>query len=207
MGLSTGPTRRQRKEFGIRRTTYITGGIVLLCLLLASSTSALRPNTTISPCVGHVVSQKQFQKFAEKTWRLPAWERGKPPLRVIQAERLAIQCAAGTGYRGALIKTWRDSQLAFYEHRAAKLAARRYIDAITPPGPTVLAAIRECESGGDYSINTGNSFYGAFQFSQSTWASVGGSGLPSEAPAREQDERAARLYREQGSSPWPVCGV
>jgi hypothetical protein len=95
----------------------------------------------------------------------------------------------------------------FYEHRSRKLATARYLDAITPPGASVLAAIRSCESGGDYSINTGNGFYGAYQFTALTWLSVGGSGLASEASPREQDERAARLYREQGSSPWPVCGM
>ena len=51
--------------------------------------------------------------------------------------------------------------------------------AIDPPGASYLAGLRECESGGDYSTNTGNGFYGAYQFTLSTWASVGGSGSPS----------------------------
>ncbi len=118
-----------------------------------------------------------------------------------------LRCAAGPGHREAIKHRWRESRGAFLEYRQDKLAQRAYRAAITPPGADVLAAIRSCESGGDYSINTGNGFYGAYQFTLSTWASVGGSGLPSEAPPREQDERAARLYREQGSSPWPVCGV
>ncbi|HYJ22607.1 MAG TPA: transglycosylase family protein [Solirubrobacterales bacterium] len=126
---------------------------------------------------------------------------------MIQAQRLILYCARGSGERGELRETWRSSKRAYFEHRARKLANRRYLDAITPPGAVVLAAIRSCESGGDYSINTGNGFYGAYQFTASTWLSVGGSGLASEASPHEQDERAARLYREQGSSPWPVCGV
>ena len=69
-----------------------------------------------------------------------------------------------------------------------------------------LAAIRACESGGNYSTNTGNGFYGAYQFTQSTWESVGGSGNPAAASPAEQDKRAAMLYAQQGSSPWPVCG-
>ncbi|MDQ6650138.1 MAG: transglycosylase family protein [Actinomycetota bacterium] len=69
-----------------------------------------------------------------------------------------------------------------------------------------FAGIRNCESGGDYSTNTGNGFYGAYQFDLQTWRSVGGSGLPSSASAATQDALAARLASERGTSPWPVCG-
>lgn len=71
---------------------------------------------------------------------------------------------------------------------------------------STLAAIRECESGGNYATDTGNGFYGAYQFTLSTWASVGGSGNPAAASKGEQDYRAALLYAREGSSPWPVCG-
>jgi hypothetical protein len=61
-----------------------------------------------------------------------------------------------------------------------------------------LEAIAACESGGDR---------GKYQFDYGTWASVGGSGDPAAAPEAEQDMRAALLYQQAGSSPWPVCGV
>lgn len=70
----------------------------------------------------------------------------------------------------------------------------------TPPRPSsssVLAAIRACESGNDYSINTGNGYYGAYQFALSTWESVGGSGYPHLASPAEQDYRA-QLMLDQG---------
>jgi Transglycosylase-like domain len=73
-------------------------------------------------------------------------------------------------------------------------------------GGGTLSAIRGCESGGNYSTNTGNGFYGAYQFTQSTWNSVGGSGNPAAASPAEQDKRAAMLYAREGASPWPVCG-
>ena len=69
-----------------------------------------------------------------------------------------------------------------------------------------LEAIAACESGGNPSTNTGNGFYGKYQFTMETWQSVGGSGNPAAAPEAEQDRRAARLYAQAGSSPWPVCG-
>lgn len=68
-----------------------------------------------------------------------------------------------------------------------------------------LVRIRQCESGGNYSTNTGNGFFGAFQFTLSTWRSVGGRGYPHHASRREQDKRAMILYRRSGPGQWPVC--
>jgi hypothetical protein len=70
-----------------------------------------------------------------------------------------------------------------------------------------LESIAECESGGDPTIvSSDGSYRGKYQFSFSTWESVGGSGDPAAAPEMEQDYRAALLYSQSGSSPWPVCG-
>jgi len=70
-----------------------------------------------------------------------------------------------------------------------------------------LTAIAACESGGDPTIVSASGAYrGKYQFSVSTWESVGGSGDPAAAPEHEQDYRAALLYARSGSSPWPVCG-
>lgn len=65
------------------------------------------------------------------------------------------------------------------------------------------AAVRARESGGNYATNTGNGYYGAYQFDQQTWRGVGGSGLPSDASPAEQDMRAQMLYNQRGCSPWP----
>ena len=56
-----------------------------------------------------------------------------------------------------------------------------------------FAAIRQCESGGNYSTNTGNGFYGAYQFTQATWSSLGYSGSPANASPATQDAAAAAL--------------
>jgi peptidoglycan hydrolase-like protein with peptidoglycan-binding domain len=73
------------------------------------------------------------------------------------------------------------------------------------PG-TILERIAECESGGDPTMNTGNGYFGKYQFSRATWRSVGGRGNPARASESEQDRRALRLYRREGTKPWPVCG-
>ena len=70
-----------------------------------------------------------------------------------------------------------------------------------------LEAIASCESGGDpRSVSSDGTYGGKYQFDAGTWASMGGSGDPAEAPEAEQDYRAALLYQQAGTSPWPVCG-
>ena len=70
-----------------------------------------------------------------------------------------------------------------------------------------LETIASCESGGDPTIVSADGTYrGKYQFDFGTWESVGGSGDPAAAPEYEQDYRAALLYAQAGSSPWPVCG-
>lgn len=70
-----------------------------------------------------------------------------------------------------------------------------------------LESIASCESGGDPTIvSSDGSYRGKYQFDFGTWESVGGSGDPAAAPESEQDYRAALLYAQSGSSPWPICG-
>ena len=69
-------------------------------------------------------------------------------------------------------------------------------------------ALAACESGGDAGIVSANGLYhGLYQFDVQTWRSVGGSGLPSQASAAEQTQRAQALYADRGAQPWPVCGA
>ncbi|MFC4854270.1 transglycosylase family protein [Actinophytocola glycyrrhizae] len=67
-------------------------------------------------------------------------------------------------------------------------------------------AIAECESGGNWSINTGNGYYGGLQFKQSTWEANGGSGNPANASKAEQIRVANNVLQTQGIGAWPVCG-
>lgn len=68
------------------------------------------------------------------------------------------------------------------------------------------AALRQCESGGNYGNKNNRRYRGAYQFSYATWASVGGSGDPADAPPDEQDQRAQVLLARSGRRQWPVCG-
>jgi len=66
-------------------------------------------------------------------------------------------------------------------------------------------ALRTCESGNDYSENSGNGYYGAYQFLPSTWWAIGFTGLPSQASPQVQDEAAEVLEARVGWSAWPEC--
>lgn len=87
----------------------------------------------------------------------------------------------------------------------ARRAANTY-GSVVAPYRSWLASTRACESGGNYAISTGNGFYGAYQFTLSSWAAVGGSGYPHLASPAEQDYRAVLLLHLQGRGAWPVCG-
>lgn len=88
---------------------------------------------------------------------------------------------------------------------------------LVSPYATTLLRIGSCESGnggfsGDYltyppnwSINTGNGYYGGLQFSLSSWQAVGGQGYPHNATRLEQMYRAVLLMRQQGWNAWPNC--
>jgi hypothetical protein len=77
-------------------------------------------------------------------------------------------------------------------------------------GPADLAtweALAQCESSGDWQINTGNGFYGGLQFTLDSWYLVGGTGYPHQASKGEQIMRAQRLQAIQGWGAWPVCSA
>lgn len=68
------------------------------------------------------------------------------------------------------------------------------------------AALAQCESGGNPQAVNPAGYYGLYQFSLGTWASVGGTGNPVDASVDEQTYRAQVLYSRSGAGPWPVCG-
>jgi hypothetical protein len=67
-------------------------------------------------------------------------------------------------------------------------------------------AMAQCESGGNWSANTGNGYYGGLQFSPATWAANGGVGSPAAASREDQIRIARNVLQTQGLGAWPVCG-
>jgi hypothetical protein len=114
---------------------------------------------------------------------LPATAEADPPLKPILDD-------LGGPHRDVL---QREPRLSFRER-------------VVRPYRSWLRSTRLCESHGNYRTNTGNGFYGAYQFTLQSWAAVGGRGLPHLAARLEQDYRAVKLLRLQGPGAWPVCG-
>ena len=67
-------------------------------------------------------------------------------------------------------------------------------------------AVAACESSGNWSIATGNGYYGGLQFTMGTWRANGGTGSPHKASRAEQIRVAENVLRSQGLGAWPVCG-
>ncbi|MFD4602102.1 transglycosylase family protein [Streptomyces sp. NPDC058464] len=70
--------------------------------------------------------------------------------------------------------------------------------------------VAQCESGGNWAINTGNGYYGGLQFSASTWAAYGGTqyaAQANQATKAQQITIAEKVLAAQGKGAWPVCGT
>jgi hypothetical protein len=70
-------------------------------------------------------------------------------------------------------------------------------------------AVARCESGGNWSINTGNGFYGGLQFTPSTWLAFGGAAYAPRADLATRAQQIAvaeKVLAVQGPGAWPTCG-
>ncbi|MEQ4500829.1 resuscitation-promoting factor, partial [Nocardioides kribbensis] len=75
-------------------------------------------------------------------------------------------------------------------------------------GGTVWDSLAQCESGGNWAINTGNGYYGGLQFSLGTWQAYGGTGLPSSASRETQIAIATKVRDASGGyGAWPGCAA
>jgi len=68
-------------------------------------------------------------------------------------------------------------------------------------------AIAQCETGGNWSTNTGNGAFGGLQFKPATWTANGGVGSPASASRADQIRVAENVLRTQGIGAWPKCGA
>ncbi len=73
--------------------------------------------------------------------------------------------------------------------------------------PNNWDAVAQCESSGNWAINTGNGYYGGLQFSLSTWRAYGGSGYPHQNSRAEQIAIAEKLQAAAGWGQWPACSA
>jgi hypothetical protein len=195
----------------MRTTTTAVLAVGATALAIPTAAQAQTVQSSVqAPLAGHltVASQMQAehtelaqQRLTRKAWRLAdkvADARGHGFSPRHYRRRVKDDAPARLAHRvRTLRRDLKDARRDAHRRRAAALN--------TAASPT-LEAIAACESGGKPGTDTGNGFYGKYQFTLQTWASVGGAGNPAAASEAEQNRRAALLYAREGASPWPVCG-
>lgn len=158
---------------------------------------------------------------ASESAGIDSWR--KEAAAVAQSEaQLAAQRAASLAEYDALSRQYaqlqaqaanENSLLAAVRTKQARLAAGppAGVDLANLAGGSSMAEdfyrLRVCESNDNYQDNTGNGYYGAYQFAMSTWEGLGYSGLPSDAPPATQDAAAIRLQQKDGWGAWPGCSA
>ena len=120
------------------------------------------------------------------------------------ATRSAVVRSSSKARRPATVRRYRPRYGRANRARWARASRSAVRQRVVPTGD-VWARLRQCESGGRYNINTGNGFYGAYQFHPRTWRGLGYPGLPHQAPPEMQDEAARKLQARSGWGQWPVC--
>lgn len=114
---------------------------------------------------------------------------------------------APRGYRGKHRKPSRRRPLGVVTAACVSVAGGALLTGAAAAAPDVnWDAIAQCESGGDWAINTGNGYFGGLQFKLSTWRANGGMGNPANATREQQIAVAERILVSQGIGAWPVCG-
>lgn len=92
-----------------------------------------------------------------------------------------------------------------HENSSARAHAASSDDEMSPELERMFYRLRVCESSNNYQDNTGNGYYGAYQFALQTWHNLGMSGRPDLAAPELQDHAAYVLYKHAGWGPWPAC--
>ena len=158
---------------------------------------AVQPASVVAPLVSMPGSLEEDRLGAEA--RQEAAAAALAARHAERAQMMAERAAAAAKKKAAAERARRE--------RASRSGAR------SRPAPLVIAGapddvwakLRRCEAGGDYRRNSGNGYYGAYQFAAATWRSLGYPGLPHQAPPEVQDEAAQKLQRRSGWGQWPAC--
>ncbi|MFZ0664591.1 MAG: transglycosylase family protein [Acidimicrobiales bacterium] len=144
-----------------------------------------------------IVQEQVAQQQAEEAAQAQAAAAAAVQAQAEQRQQEAEAAAAAAQQRAA-----EEAQA----QAAAAARARAAQQTQSVPGG-VWAELRDCESGGDWAADTGNGYYGAYQFALATWQGLGFSGLPSEASPAVQTQAAEELQARSGWDQWPACAA
>jgi LysM repeat protein len=157
-----------------------------------SSTYVVKPGDTLS-------------QIAPSTWRAVAVANdiANPDL-IFPGQVLRLDVPAATDVP-AHSETEAETETEAAPSAATEPAPSPDTASVSEAGGGVWDRVAECESGGNWSISTGNGYYGGLQFSQGSWQAAGGSGNPANASREEQIRVAENLLAQQGWGAWPAC--
>ena len=173
----------------------------------ASSRSAAR--VAVDP-YGLTQSTLQLARVRTHVVKMDLRKRGAA------ARRAAARRAAARRAEAAAAAAQRAAERAAARQAAQQPPAAAAPAPSQPPQPPPASgtvnwdAIAQCESGGNWSINTGNGYYGGLQFTQQTWEAYGGLAYASRADLASRDAQIAvaeKVYADVGLGAWPVCGA
>lgn len=195
-------------EAELRRASLVTIAVWLTACLYAGVVQATPARSghvwkfsIEANCPGH------FQGIAY--YRGEAWKyekaMGIAPHRASYAEHSVGSCAQV----GTFVRYWRNLSIVERRNYSRWLANQRHRSLSSVPGGICWQCwdrVASCESGGNWSDNTGNGFYGGLQFTISTWLGAGGGRYASRA------DHATRVQQILIASTlslgnWPVCGA
>lgn len=143
------------------------------------------------------------------SWR-PIWDLNKKikhPNLIYPGQKLVLP-AKGEKIKHRALPALAMTRVVSSEQAAAPATARRSTvtrSASAPASGGVWDRLAQCESGGNWGINTGNGYSGGLQFAPGTWAANGGSGSAHNASRAEQIRVAERVRASQGWGAWPAC--
>ena len=167
--------------------------------LLEEKNIVLRNGDTVQPTAETPVSPNQEIFILHKgTQIVTSTETIPEPIQTISDSTLSAGTKAirQQGSPGQLLITYQVDEKTGVKTKLQSVEVQPPVTEIVAVGTAPvtgnlgswLAALRKCESGGNYQDNTGNGYYGAYQFSLGTWSRLGLSGLPSSAPPSVQDQ-------------------
>lgn len=167
-------------------------------MLLAGLTLAAQ---VVSPLpIGTTASaQAETNGQVAKTVYTAAIEGPQAP----QAPNFDIEVAAPLKAKQAAAEAAAKAKIAQARAKATAVATPKV--AYSGDLDSAFALLRQCEAGGVYSRNSGNGYYGAYQYNIGTWANYQGYARPDLAPPAVQDAKARETQARRGWSPWPAC--
>ena len=176
--------------------------------IIAAKTDQKRKKVTVKQ--GDTLS-KIAKKAKLSSWR-PVWDLNKKikhPNLIYPGQKLLLP-ARGEKVKHRPLPALAVTRVVSQERAAAPSSSSSQRSTVTrsaaaPAGGGVWDRLAQCESGGNWGINTGNGYSGGLQFSPGTWAANGGSGSAHNASRAEQIRVAERVRASQGWGAWPAC--